>query len=241
MSNIIPCPAVTQKHTCMTCAKKNNSLFNELVFHELELLEKKRSVSSYNRGEIIYKTGGKPMGLLCLNEGKVKITRAFPGGSEQIVALKKPVDFIDLRAIIRDEPYKTTATALEPSSVCIIDKEDFFKILLSNTELQQKIMRLFARELDEADERLISLTQKHLRGRIADALLLLMDIYGTTEERFLDCVMKRAELAALSNMTTANVIRTLSQLNAEGIIETEKKRIRIPDENRLRALSVNPA
>ena len=75
--------------------------------------------------------------------------------------------------------YLTSAIALEDSLICIIDKNDFFKVIENNNSLAFKIIRLFAHELNEADLRMVNLTQKHVRARMADALLLVNDIYGT--------------------------------------------------------------
>lgn len=227
------------KHTCMNCLKKEHSLFNGLSFNALEILENDRSVANYKKGEIIYKEGSKPMGLLCLNSGKVKITRQSYNGIAQIVSLKKNVDFIDLRAIINNEPYKTTATALEDSSICIIETVDFLKVISQNPDLSLKILRSFAKELDEADNRFLNMTQKHLRARLADALLLLYDMYGTMPDGVtLNCTMKRAELAAMSNMTTANVIRTLSLFAKENILNLDGKKICMKDRVAFRKISV---
>jgi CRP-like cAMP-binding protein len=40
--------------------------------------------------------------------------------------------------------YLTSAIALEDSLICIIDKNDFFKVIGNNSSLAFKIIRLFA-------------------------------------------------------------------------------------------------
>ena len=229
---------LSNKETCMNCVKKESSLLNELSFNELAILENDRSVVNYKKGELIYKEGAKPMGLLCLNTGKVKITRQAHNGIAQIVALKKPVDFIDLCSIINNEPYQTSATALDDSSVCIIEKQNFMNIIRQNPDLSFKIMCSFAKELEEANKRFLTMTQKLLRARLTEALSLLYDMYGTLPDGItLNCTVKRAELAAMSNMTTANVIRTLSLLAKEGVLIIDRKKILVKDRNLLKTIS----
>ncbi|MBK7479010.1 MAG: hypothetical protein IPI69_04230 [Bacteroidales bacterium] len=58
-------------------------------------------------------------------------------------------------------------------------KAHFVKIIRQNGELAFSLMKMFSKELDLANCRMISLTQKHVRGRIAESILLLRDIYGT--------------------------------------------------------------
>jgi CRP/FNR family transcriptional regulator len=229
-------PAI--KNTCMNCIKKEHSLLNELAYHELETLENNRTVVDYKKGEVICKEGTRPLGLLCLNAGKVKIMRKAHNGIEQIIALKKPVNFINLRAVVNDEPYHTSAISLDDSSVCIIGQENFLKVINNNPGLSLKIIRSLTKELDEADARFANMTQKHLHARLADALLLLYDIYGTLPDgKTLNCTMKRAELAAMSNMTTANVIRTLSAFEKEDLVRLVKKQIKITDIERMKQTS----
>ncbi len=228
----------TDENTCMACRKKNHSLLNELSTDELAILNKNKYEANYVAGERICKEGTKPLGLLCLNKGKVKITRIGMNGNEQIVGLKKPVDFIGFRALMGGTKCWTSAFALENSSVCIIDKNDFFEVIGNNSRLSYKIIQFFANELIECENRMINLTQKHIRARLADALLLAYDIYGNSpEDGTLNVSLKRAELAALANMTTANAIRMLSSFSKENLIEINQRKIRIIDLQVLRKIS----
>lgn len=234
-------PCVNNEHgSCVSCLKKIHSLFDDLSADELALLNSHRTVVNYDRGELIYKAGTRASGLLCLNAGKVKVVRSGPKGTEQIIALKRPVDFIDLRALLNDSPYSNSAIALEDSSVCIMDKTDFMNVLLNNPSLTLKFMRLFINELNSNDEHMGNITQKHLRARLADAVFQLEGMYGYLPDgQTINCLIKRADLAGLSNMTTANVIRTLSAFAKEGLVVTRKKRLVIQNKEGLLEVSRN--
>ncbi|MCF8244168.1 MAG: Crp/Fnr family transcriptional regulator [Saprospiraceae bacterium] len=229
----------TSLKSCMSCLLRRHSLFSDLIAAELIALNKNRYEMSYHAGETIYKEGTQPPGLICLNQGKVKIFRQHASGAEQIVALKKPVDFIGFRALMGGLRYQTSAVALEDISVCIIDKNDFFKVIANNSQLAFKIIRQLAHELNETELRMANLTKKHLRARLADALLLVQDIYGSCPvKRTLNVPLKRADLAALANMTTANAIRVLYSFSKEDIVEIDQRNITIKDLKTLRDISV---
>ena len=239
VNNISCLSSKTAETTCMNCGMRNRSLLSELSYSELEQLNKNRYTISYKPGEIICKEGSKALGLICLEKGKVKIIRRSPNGTEQIVALKKPVDFIGFNTLMGEGVYLTSAIALEDVSVCIIDKNDFFKVIGSNEHLALKIIRLLSRTLNEVDTRMVNLTQKHVRARLADALLLINEIYGTrTDQETLNVPLKRSDLAALSNMTTANAIRILSSFSKENLIELDKRDIKVKNLKALRDISV---
>ncbi len=229
----------TEMHDCLCCSKKVHSLFSELSCDELIILNENKYKVSYKAGETIYKAGTRPVGLLCLYQGKVKISRMGMNGTEQIVALKKPVDFIGFRALMEEKYFLSSAVALEPSSVCIINKDNFFKTIRNNANLALRVIRILARELNELEGRLLNLTQKHVRARLADALLIAHDVYGQSpDDGVLNVSLKRADLAALANMTTANAIRVLSSFAKENVVEIDKRNIKINDLNALNEISV---
>lgn len=89
------------------------------------------------------------------------------------------------------------------------------------------------------DNRLINLTQKHILVRLADALILINDIYGTNSDTGnLNVSLKRSDLAALASMTVANTIKILSSLVKEKLIEVNKRNIKIKNLKGLKELSV---
>ena len=92
--------------------------------------------------------------------------------------------------------------------------------------------------LGSADEHTVSLTQKHLRGRLAEAILRLKDSFGTEDNGVtLAITPSREDLANLSNMTTSNAIRTLSSFVGEKLIQTDGRRITLLNEPQLRKVS----
>ena len=224
--------------SCATCKHKTKSLFGDLHKEDLEILDSDRRMHHFKAGEVIFKEGSKPTGLICLKHGMVKITKIGIEGVEQITGLRKPVDFIGYKALIAEKEYANSAVAIEDSSVCIIEKNNFLEVIQRNSSMALKLLKSFANDLIDYDERIVNLTQKHMRGRIAEALLILYDIYGVESDgQTLKAKLKRAEFGALSNMTTSNAIRVLSALSKDGIIQLDKRTIKIIKEPALRGIS----
>jgi CRP-like cAMP-binding protein len=99
-----------------------------------------------------------------------------------------------------------------------------------NADLTMKFTRILSEELGYSNSRTISLTQKHIRGRLAESLIVLRDTYGFDEDgKTLNVSLSREDIAGLSNMTTSNAIRTLSGLSSDGIIGVKGRRITIID------------
>ena len=224
--------------SCLNCTRRNNSLFSDLSNEELKRINEDRYCVNYKLGEVICRTGTKPMGLICLNKGKVKIIRKGINGTDQIIGLKKAVDFIGFRALMGGNSCLASYVALEDSTICVIKKKKFYKVIEGNSKLALKIMKSLAMDLIKSDSRLVNLTQKHVRARLADALILIYDIYGTNSSTGnLNVTLKRSDLAGLSNMTTPNAIRVLSSFNKENFIDVNRQSIKINNLKILKEIS----
>jgi CRP/FNR family transcriptional regulator, polysaccharide utilization system transcription regulator len=214
------------------------SIFNTLSPEEKEDLQKHISFTYYKKNEFIFKEGDRPTGLLFLIDGKVIIYKEGVGGREQIIRMTKPLGLIGYRALLADEQYIGTAMTLEDSTVGIIGSEYVQNILFRNTYFTFKMIHLLARELGFSNKRTVSLTQKHIRGRLAESLLLLKEKYGWENDgATLKVYLSREDIANLSNMTTSNAIRTLSTFSAEKVIAIDGRKIRILDIHRLEKIS----
>ncbi|MGN0049388.1 MAG: Crp/Fnr family transcriptional regulator [Bacteroides sp.] len=195
-------------------------------------------LQNYKKNEIIHCEGETPTHLMCLLSGKVKVYKDGVGGRSQIIRMIKPVEYFGYRAYFSGQDYVTAAAAFEPSTICLIPMTTIVTLLKQNNELALFFIKLLSNDLGMADERTVSLTQKHIRGRLAEALLFLKESYGLEEDgSTLSIYLSREDLANLSNMTTSNAIRTLSQFATEHLIAIDGRKIKLIDEDKLKKIS----
>lgn len=203
-----------------------------------EYLVQNFTVQRYKKNETIYCEGDSPMHLMCLLNGKVKIYKDGVGGRSQIIRMIKPGEYFGYRAYFAEENYVTAASAFEPSTLCMIPMTAIMELVNENNEFAMFFIRQLSIDLGIADERTVNLTQKHIRGRLAESLLFLKDSYGLEEDQStLSIYLSREDLANLSNMTTSNAIRTLSNFATEKLITIDGRKIKIIDEEKLRKVS----
>lgn len=203
-----------------------------------EELKRSARVVKYRRNEIIYRENEQPTRLLCLVNGKVKIYRDGIGGRSLINRVLRPVQYFGYRAYLAREPYVTAAAAFEESVLVEFLMADVCKVMERNAGLTAFFMQELAVDLGIADRRIVSLTQKHVRGRLAEALLHLVDVYGIDSEGILSAQISREDMASLSNMTTSNAIRTLSEFADEGMLAVHGRTIKFVDMKRLERTSL---
>jgi len=194
-------------------------------------------VERYRKNEMIYHEGDRPNHLLCIHTGKVKIYREGIGGRSLINRVLRPTQYFGYRASMASEDYITAAAAFEDTTLITIPMRVVYEVMIHNPQLCHFFIRELACDLGEADRRIVSITQKHIRGRLAESLLSLLDIYGLDDSGMLDLRISREDLANLSNMTTSNAIRTLSAFASEGLIEVHGRYIRFLDIENLQRIS----
>jgi CRP-like cAMP-binding protein len=196
------------------------------------------TLQNYKKNETIYNEGESATHLMCLLTGKVKVYKEGVGGRSQIIRMIKPVEYFGYRAYFAKEGYVTAATAVEPSVICLVPMHAILTLVKENSDIAMFFIRQLSIDLGIADERTVSLTQKHIRGRLAESLLFLMESYGLEEDgSTLSIYLSREDLANLSNMTTSNAIRTLSNFANERLVTIDGRKIKIIDEEKLRKIS----
>lgn len=220
------------------CIEGSSSIFKGLSQNEKESINSHHVVALYPKGETIVKKGEKPKGLYCIASGKAKMAGDGVGGREQIVCMLKPQNIFSYRTLYSDSHFPFNVVAVENSAVVIIEKHCILNIVKHNAEIALKFIRILTEDLISSGTRLVSLTQKHVRGRLAESLLILRDIYGTeTDDQTLRVILSREDIAHMSNMTTSNAIRILSDFASEKLIGLEGKKIIILDFEGLRTVS----
>lgn len=205
---------------------------------ERQYVKNTHSVHFYKKNEVIHCEGDIPTHMMILAVGKVKVYKEGVGSRNQIIRLLKPGEYFGYRAIIANGTYNTNVTAFEASAVYHIRADVFLSILKHNNSFCYRFLEELASDLAASDARTVNLTQKHIRGRLAESILMLKKNYGLEEDgATISIYLAREDLANLSNMTTSNAIRTLSTFVNEHIIALDGRKLKIIDEDKLYRIS----
>ncbi len=205
----------------------DNATVQELCNHKEE--------QSFRKGEIINIEGDRITDFKYLKSGLVKLFRKTSDGKEQIITITKPFEFVSNMSIFSEERYQYSVSAVEDSVVCIV-KLGFIKdLFMKNGGFAMGLLTKISKINDKIINQTLDIRQKNLIGRVAFVLLYFTkEIYNT---RIFDLPVSRQEIADYIGMSTANVIRTLSDFKKEGIIKIFGKTIEVVDINKLEILS----
>lgn len=196
------------------------------------------TIHRFKKNQIIYAERDEAEYLWCLFEGKAKMYKDGIGGRQQTLRLLRPVQYFGYRAYFAGEPYVHTAVTMELSVIGAVPMKVVSELIDANRQVAWFFIHELSRNLGSADTRTVNLTQKHIRGRLAESLIVLLESYGVEDDGMtLRVYMGREDLANLSNMTTSNAIRTLTTLVTEKVIIVDGRKIKIIDEAALRKIS----
>ncbi|PGH39671.1 MAG: transcriptional regulator, partial [Candidatus Nephrothrix sp. EaCA] len=190
---------------CALCTHLRNSIFNGLSEEDHHSISHAKACGIYKKGEAVFKEGTRPMGLYCVNSGKIKVSSNSSLGKEYILYISKPGDFLGYRALFGEVFYAATAVALEDSKVCFIPKANFFEVIQKNPTFMSKIVKGICQEMGLLESRLSELAHKSVRERLAGNLLMLRDTYGIegdNSKSLIDLALSREELASIVGTAT---------------------------------------
>lgn len=220
--------------SCQHCNARMSSLFKEFRGEQLEVLDESKTCSYYKKGQYIFTENGFPLGVFCVNKGKIKLSITGLDGKEQILRLCKDGDVLGYRALMSNDRYQSSAIALEDCSICFISKATFFSLINNNQSLGFEIIKLLSQDLKQAEQHIVTLSQKNVRERMAEALLFIKATYGLKEDgQTLNVILSREEIADFVGTSTESAIRLLSEFNSDKIIELDGKKIKLLNINQL--------
>ncbi len=213
---------------CTECTVSSNGVFCTITEKNKSILEQAKGNNFYKKGQTIFYEGNHTNGLFCIYDGKVKLSKLGENGKEQIVRFAKTGDILGYRSLLSNETYHATATAMEDCHVCLLSKDRFMEVLETDPKLSMNLVQLLSKDLRSAEQLLIDIAQKSVIERIAEVLILLKTTFGYAEGgNTINVTLTRSEIADIAGTTTETTIRTLVQLDKEGLIKLIDKKINI--------------
>lgn len=223
-------------HTsCETCISKAEGIFCEMHLPELEEVSQHKINNTYKKGQTLFVQGNHPFGIYCISRGNIKLTKTGVDGKETIVRIAQGGDILGHRSLFTDDNYSATATAMEDTEVCFIDKKFILKIIENNPTVALNIINKLSRDMGAAEKKLSSLHQKNVRERLAELIISLKASHGVKENgRWkVDLKLTREEMATMIGTANETLIRFMTEFKEAGILEQEGKTIFIKDEEEL--------
>jgi CRP/FNR family transcriptional regulator len=219
---------------CIDC-KNSSQCFRKLIPSELEFINQHKTQIQYKKGETICKQGAFASYVLYIADGLVKIYLESPGSKNINVKISQTSEFFGLSSIFGDNIYNYSVQALHDSSICLVDKGSFKKLLLNNGNFASEVIKWYCENEKQLFFKIKSLGHKQMHGRLADILLYLCS--DAFKEKNIFSYLSRKDIADFSCISTESVVRLLTELKNEKIIEMDGKNIEILQLDLLKEIS----
>jgi len=220
--------------SCQHCLQKCDA-FQALNSSEMEILHEAKYDTTYRAGEVIAKQGAPISHLVSVNDGLVKVVLETPGEQDIIISIEKPVFILTGPGLFVDNRYHFSVIALSECRTCYLEIQQLHWLIETNIEFAKRFNKTMAERSIMLYNRIRSLNQKNMAGRISEALLMLHK--NIFEVNPFELILTRQELAEFTGMTKESVSRILKEFKEEGLIEIEDKQVEILDFEKMNSIS----
>jgi len=177
---------------------QRKAAFNAKSFLESAGLSKQ--IVAYDKGDVVFAQGDACKAVMYIQAGAVKLSVLSKGGREAVVAMLGVGEFFGEGCLAGQAVRMGTATAVAPSTILVVDKDQMIDLLHKQRELSDRfITHMLARNI-RIEEDLIDQLFNSSEKRLARTLLLLAR-YGKHDKPI-------REVPAISQSTLAEMVGT---------------------------------
>lgn len=220
---------------CITCPSHSASVFKDLNKHLSSQLSENKVVTNYKKGETLFHQGTPTFGMYCIGSGKVKLSKLNEAGGETIFSIATSGELIGYQDYLKNPEYLTTGTVLEDCTACFISNEYLHDLLLSQPGVAVYLLQQTTRAMETVSSYGHASLHMNVKNRVASLLVNLGKHFGIDEggKIKIDLRLTRQEMASMIGTASETMIRALSDLKHQGVLEQQGNYILINDMDRL--------
>ena len=226
---------------CRDCPVWKKSLFKDFDQELLGWLAAKRKLVKLKRKDVLFAQGQHVDGLYCHMNGLAKVVQKDESGDLLFSRLVFPGDTSGHRSLFVESDYKGTADVVSNQlQACYISKEDILYLLSHNAAFAKNLVVKISMDGMKSEQEQISARRQSVRGRLATLLCKLCEADSETignNRLMLKSNLTKRDIAGFLAVANETVIRLMSELKTEGIIDSQGKKIIIRDLPRLKELA----
>jgi CRP/FNR family transcriptional regulator len=211
--------------SCDVCGVRDKALCGSLNDAELAGLAPLGVQRRLVRGETLVRAGDPALVCANVQTGVLKIASTTAGGSEAIVGLAYPGDFIG-RPFAQAGAHDVVA--LNDVELCVFPRAAFERAIADHSRMERLLLQRTLAELDRARGWLVRMAHATASARVAGFLDDIRRRVGVSDcrrgvetdaARAFDLPLSRGEIADLLGLTIETVSRQMTRLRAAGIID----------------------
>jgi CRP-like cAMP-binding protein len=196
-----------------------------------------RKVRKVAKKEVLFHEGDELRQVPFIVQGKVRTYKINNDGKELVTGLHNEGEFVGHMGLLENGRAMETAEAMDECEVALVPQEDLLALLYKDRDVSIRFIKMLAHDVKEKEQHLLQLAYASVRQRVAQALLRVHDRFAAKEADDLGVRISREDLASIVGTATESLIRCLTDLRTEGLIDTHGRDIHIVDKARLEKLA----
>lgn len=193
-------------------------------------------VKTYQKNDLITIAGEICDRLLIIQEGSVKAEmNDYSGKTIKIEDMSAPWPLATAFLFGKENRFPVTVSATSDVEMVSIPKPEFVKLLQLNSLILNNYLNTISTRAQFLSQKLKFLSFKTIRQKIAHYLLEKAGDRLQTVE----VPQSQEQLAEMFGVTRPSLARTLGEMVQEGLIETQRRAIKILDKDRMNQLLKN--
>jgi len=178
-----------------------------------------RRIVNYRKAERIYSQGDPAMGVKYIQKGAVKLSVTNEDGRDAVVAVLGPGDFFGEGCLAGQSFCMATATAIEPTSILFIEKQEMMRVLKTEHEFSDLFIAHMLTRNIRIEEDLVDQLFNSSEKRLARALLLLARYGKEDQPHGMLPKMSQEMLAEMIGTTRSRVNFFMNKFRKMGFIK----------------------
>ncbi len=205
-----------------------------LTAEQMDMVQANSVALNYNKAEMICKQGAFASNVYFVEKGLMKAYKEYKNGN-LIMRFVKPGEIVGLSSLYNKGVYLYSVASVGASGVMSVTADVVKQLIRANSDFAEMVIGKLNQVTVDEHERVISLTQKQLNGRIADAVLhFANNVYNADE---FNLQLTRRDVADFCGMSTESAIRILKELHNDKIIKIDGKNLKIISKQLLQNVS----
>ena len=181
-------------------------------------------------GEVLYNAGERFQFIYAVRTGTFKSSLMLADGREQVSGFHIAGELMGLDGLATGS-HASTSVALEDTEVCAIPYSELTEVSAGSSTMTHLMSRLMSREIVREHSLMLLLGSMNAEERLAVFLGNLsqrLKARGYSPSEF-HLRMSRAEIGSYLGMKLETVSRTFSAFQQQGLLEVDRRHVRIVD------------
>jgi CRP-like cAMP-binding protein len=212
-------------------------LFSHLDEHQLARLQRTAHEVKLQDGQLFFQAGDPASHFFLVLEGQIKLSKLSLQGQEKVIEIIPTGEtFAEAMMFIEQPTYPVNATSIGKSRLLSFESAPYMEILRNSTETCFRLMADMSMRLKHLINEIEILSLQNASYRLANYLWRRWQAVNPADDT-IELKTPKGVIASRLSITPETFSRTLHSFTEQGIVRVDGNRVRVLDQDALRAMA----